>query len=148
MDGRSGFNIIHIACCKHVDKQPPWNRLCSCRDMHYHFTEHGDYLRAVIGDGADAEEFASFYRELQTRCATSGFSRALVVVLPESDVPGPERLSMFSGAGFMEGFRLALVCATWTLYQACNKAERAAKEAAVNVRAFLQEMEAVRWLTS
>ena len=47
----------------------------------------------------------------------------------------------------MAGFRLALVCATWTLYQACNKAERAATKAGVNVRAFLQEMEAVRWLT-
>jgi hypothetical protein len=34
-----------------------------------------------------------------------------------------------------------------TLYQACNKAERAATKAGVNVRAFLQEMEAVRWLT-
>ena len=115
--------------------------------MHYYFTEHGDYLRAVIGDSADADEFASFYRELQTRCASGGLDRALVVVLPESAVPGPERLSLFGSAGFIGGFRLALVCATWTLYQACNKAERTAKEAAINVRAFLQEMEAVRWLT-
>ena len=45
------------------------------------------------------------------------------------------------------GYDGALVCATWTLYQACNKAERAATKAGVNVRAFLQEMEAVRWLT-
>jgi hypothetical protein len=116
--------------------------------MHYYFTEHGGYLRAVIGDGADAEEFASFYRELGTRCASGGFRRALVVVIPESQVPGPERLGSFSGAGFLEGFKLALVCATWTLYQACNTAERTAKEAAFQVRAFLQEMEAVAWLTA
>jgi hypothetical protein len=116
--------------------------------MHYYFTEHVDYIRAVIGDGADAEEFANFYRELQRRCTTGGFTRALVVVLPESAVPGPERLSLFGGAGFIGEFRLALVCATWTLYQACNNAERTAKEAAITVRAFLQEMEAVAWLTA
>ena len=45
------------------------------------------------------------------------------------------------------GYDGALVRATWTLYQGCNKAERAATKAGVNVRAFLQEMEAVRWLT-
>ena len=116
--------------------------------MHYYFTEHGGYVRAVIGDGTDAEEFASFYRELGTRCASGGYSRALVVVIPESQVPGPERLGSFGGAGFLEGFKLALVCATWTLYQACNSAERTAKEAAFQVRAFLQEMEAVAWLTA
>jgi hypothetical protein len=116
--------------------------------MNYYFTEHGEYMRAVIGGAADAEEFASFYRQLQTRCASGGFRRALVVVIPENQAPGPERLGSFGGAGFIEGFKLALVCATWTLYQACNKAEWAAKEAAINVRAFLQEMEAVAWLNA
>jgi hypothetical protein len=117
--------------------------------MHYYFTEHtGGYMRAVIGDSADAEEFASFYRELRTRCASGGFRRALVVVIPENQVPGPERLGSYDRAGFIEGFKLALVCATWALYQSCNKAEQTAKEAAINVRAFLQEMEAVAWLTA
>ena len=115
--------------------------------MHYQISEHSDYVRAVIGDGADADEFARFYRELQALCAVRGFDRAMVVVQPEGTVPGPERLALFRGAGFVDGFRLALVCATWTLYQACNKAERAAAKAAVTARAFLQEMEAVRWLT-
>ena len=114
--------------------------------MRYQITEHGDYLRAVIGADAATDEFVEFYRELQQRCATRGLDRALVVVLPEAAVPGPERLGLFDGVGFIEGFRLALVCATWTLYQACNKAERAATQAAVQVRAFVQEMEAVRWL--
>ena len=116
--------------------------------MHYQITEHGDYLRAVIGDAAGPDDFAKVYRELQERCRSSKVDRALVVVLPEGDVPGPDRLSTFQGAGFMDGFKLALVCATWALYQACNKAERAASQAAIDVRAFLQEMEAVRWLTS
>lgn len=117
--------------------------------MNYYFTEHtGGYMRAVIGDAADAEEFARFYRELRTRCASGGFRRALVVVIPENQAPGPERLSSYRGAGFIEGFKLALVCATWTLYQSCHKAEHTAKEAAINVRAFLQEMEAVAWLTA
>jgi hypothetical protein len=89
-----------------------------------------------------------FYKELQTRCTTRGFDRALVVVMPESDSPSPERLRMFEGAGFIKGFKLALVCASWTLYQACNKAEMAANRAAIHVRAFLQEMEAVSWLTA
>jgi hypothetical protein len=115
--------------------------------MRYQITEHGDYVRAVISDAAQVEDFAAFYKELQARCAERGVDRAMVVVLPESAVPGPERLGMFDGAGFIEGFKLALVCATWTLYQACNKAEQAATKAAVHVRAFLQEMEAVRWLT-
>ena len=116
--------------------------------MHYQITEHRDYLRAVIGDAAGMDEFVSLYKELQSRCRSRGFDRALVVVIPEVEFPGPERLSLFNQAGFIDGFKLALVCATWTLYQACNKAERAASKAAVNVRAFLQEMEAVSWLTA
>ena len=114
--------------------------------MHYAITAHKDYLRAVIADDASTDEFAALYRELRTRCADAGCNRALVVVRPEGSVLGPERLASFCAAGFITGFRLALVCETWTLYQACNKAERAATKADVNVRAFLQEMEAVRWL--
>ena len=114
--------------------------------MPYKITEHKEYLRAVIGDEASTEEFAALYRELKTRCAANAYDRALVVVRPEGAVLGPERLATFCSAGFIAGFRLALVCETWTLYQACNKAERAASKADVNVRAFLQEMEAVRWL--
>ena len=115
--------------------------------MRYQITEHGDYIRAVIGEAAAIEDFASFYKELQTLCTVRGFDRALVVVLPEYAVPSPERLSAFSSAGFMAGFKLALVCAAWTLYQACAKAERAASQAGVQVRAFFQETEGVRWLT-
>jgi hypothetical protein len=121
---------------------------CSCQGVHYEITQHGNYLRGVIGDAADMQEFASFYRELQSRCMTLGIGRALVVVRPEQDMPGPDRLLMFERAGFVDGFKLALVCATWTLYQACNKAEMAANRAAVQVRAFVQEMEAVSWLTA
>jgi hypothetical protein len=116
--------------------------------MHYELTQHGTYLRGVIGDGANTEDFASFYREVQKRCAALGLDRALVVVRPEDEIPGPERLGSFKRADFAEGFKLALVCATWTLYQACNKAETVANRATVNVRAFLQEMEAVSWLTA
>jgi len=116
--------------------------------MHYEITPHGKYLRAVIGDAANTEDFASFYDEVQRRCAALGLDRALVVVRPEDQVPGPERLANFKGVAFVKGFKLALVCATWTLYQACNKAETAASRATVHVRAFLQEMEAVSWLTA
>ena len=55
--------------------------------MRYQITEHADYVRAVIGDGADASEFARFYSELQSLCALRGFDRALVVVRPEGAVP-------------------------------------------------------------
>ena len=116
--------------------------------MRYQITEHGDYLRAVIGDAAGPEDFAAFYKELQTLCKVRGFDRALVVVLPEYAVPSPERMGTFAHAGFIDGFKLALVCAAWTLYQACAKAERAASKADVQVRAFFQETEGVRWLTS
>ena len=116
--------------------------------MRYTFTEHPDYVRGVIGDDASLEEFATFYRELQTRCAAQGVYRALVVVNPEHSVPSPDRLATFSGAGMKGGFRLALVCAGWTLYQACAKAERAAARAGVQVRAFFQETEGLRWLMS
>ena len=113
--------------------------------MRYQISDHDHYLRAVISEDASTDEFAALYRELQTRSTTRGYDRALVVQ-PEGAVPDPHRSVNFNDAGFIDGFRLALVCATWTLYQACNKAERAAAKAAVNVRAFLQEMEAVRWL--
>ena len=116
--------------------------------MRYQITEHGEYVRAVIGDAASTEEFADFYRELQTLCTVRGFDRALVVVLPEYAVPSPDRLGVFHTAGFIDGFKLALVCAAWTLYQACAKAERAASRAGVQVRAFFQEAEGVRWLTA
>jgi len=116
--------------------------------MHYEIVQQGTYVRAVVGDSASTEEYASFYAEVQKRCATLGLVRALVVVRPEDEMPGPERLTTYQRAGFAEGFKLALVCATWTLYQACNKAEMAATRATFNVRAFLQEMEAVSWLTA
>ena len=115
--------------------------------MRYQITEQQDYIRAVIADSAGIDDFVALYKELQLRSTTRGFNRALVVVLPESGVAAPERLRTFENAGFIEGFKLALVCATWTLYQACSKAERAATRAGVQVRAFLQEMEGVRWLT-
>ena len=114
--------------------------------MHYDITEQGNYLRAVIGDTAGLEDFVRFYREVQARCAMRGLDRALVIVKPEREMPGPDRLGTFDRAGFIEGFKLALVCATWTLYQSCNKAEMAAARATIHVRAFLQEMEAVSWL--
>ena len=114
--------------------------------MHYDITEQGNYLRAVIGDTAGLEDFVRFYREVQARCAMRGLDRALVIVKPEREMPGPDRLGTFDRAGFIEGFKLALVCATWTLYQSCNKAEMAANRATIHVRAFLQEMEAVSWL--
>ena len=115
---------------------------------HHQITEHDEYLRGVIGDKASVDEFAAFYQELKRRCADRGCDRALVVVMPEDAVPGKDRLDSYKRAGFMDGFKLALVCAAWTLYQACNEAERAAAMAHVKVRAFFHEMEAVRWLTS
>jgi len=114
--------------------------------MRYEISEQGDYLRAVISAAAGHEDFARFYREVQARCAVRGIDRALVVVKPEREVPGPDRLGTFERAGFIDGFRLALVCASWTLYQTCNKAEMAAKRATIHVRAFVQEMEALSWL--
>lgn len=115
--------------------------------MPYQITEHQTYLRAVISDSAPLEEFVAFYRELRALSTDRGFDRALVVVTPNGETPAHERLAMFGQAGFIEGFKLALICATWTLYQACNKAERAASQAGIHVRAFLQEMEGVNWLT-
>jgi len=35
-----------------------------------------------------------------------------VIIHPESEAPGPDPLMLFQRAGFMEGFKLALVCAT------------------------------------
>jgi hypothetical protein len=115
--------------------------------MPYQLSKHQNYLRAVIGNGATAEDFATLYRELQKRSVELGFDRALVVVVPESEPPGHEHLGKFDGAGFVDGFRLALICATWTLYQSCSKAERAASRAGFHVRTFLQEMEGVNWLS-
>jgi hypothetical protein len=79
--------------------------------MRHEITEHGDYLRGVIGDAASVEDFAAFYRELQERCTARGCDRALVVVVPESEVPNAERLYTYKRAGFISGFKLALVCA-------------------------------------
>lgn len=122
--------------------------VADCRDMPYQLTEHPSYLRGVISNTATSEEFAAFYRELQTRCVQLGLERALVIVVPEGEVPGHEHLGKFHGAGFVGGFRLALICTTWALYQSCSKAERAAKQADFQVRTFLQEMEGVNWLSS
>ena len=115
--------------------------------MAHQISDHGDYLRGVIGDQASVNDFVAFYQELQRRCTERGCDRALVIVVPETAMPGPDRLDTYKHAGFIDGFRLALVCAAWTLYQACNEAERAAQAASIKVRAFFHEMEAVRWLT-
>jgi hypothetical protein len=112
----------------------------------YQITEHGNYLRGVIGDESSIDDFMAFYKELQHRCRQCGCDRALVVVVPANATPGADRLHTYVGAGFMEGFKLALVCGAWTLYQACNKAENAAARASITVRAFFHEMEAMRWL--
>jgi len=115
--------------------------------MPYQISEHPSYLRGVISNSATPDEFAAFYRELQLRCAELRLERALVIVVPQGETPGHEHLGKFDGAGFVGGFRLALVCATWTLYQSCSKAERAARRADFQVRTFLQEMEGVNWLS-
>jgi hypothetical protein len=118
--------------------------------MRYDITEHGDYIKAVIGRGASLEDYVQFYQALKLRCAERGFDRALVVVLdwmPESDHVLFGGLCSIDRAGFLEGFKLALVCATWTLYEACSEAQRAAMRAGLQVRAFFEEMEGVRWLT-
>lgn len=115
--------------------------------VHHEITDQGDYMRGVIGDAASADDFTVFYQELQRRCTARGCDRALVVVVPEDAVPGAERLKGYKRAGFIDGFKLALVCAAWTLYQACSEAERTAERASIKVRAFFHEMEAVRWLT-
>lgn len=117
--------------------------------MPYEFTEHGDYIRAVIRDDASLEDFVALFREMKTLCATRGVERGMVVVSHGAgSIPTFEHLSSYAGAGFMEGFKLALVCAGWALYRACQKAERAAAKAGVQVRAFFQEAEGSRWLTS
>jgi hypothetical protein len=115
--------------------------------MAHQITDRGDYLRGVIGDAASVDDFTAFYQELKRRCVERGCDRALVVVVPEDAVPGMDRLNTYRRAGFIAGFKLALVCAAWTLYQACNDAERAAQVASVKVRAFFHELEAERWLT-
>jgi hypothetical protein len=117
--------------------------------MSYEFTEHGDYIRAVIADDASQDDFVQLFREMKARSATRGVARGMVVVKNGAGtVPTFEHLSSYLEAGFMGGFKLALVCATWALYQACQKAERAAAKAGVQVRAFFQETEGGRWLTS
>jgi hypothetical protein len=114
--------------------------------MPYAITEHGDYVRGVIGDKSTPDDFIDFYKELQGRCKACGCDRALVIVTPAEAALGPNELHTYKQAGFLDGFRLALVCAAWTLYQACNEAERAAEKAKINVRAFFRETEAMRWL--
>ena len=115
--------------------------------MPYEFTPHEDYIRAVISDGASQEDFVALFREMKALCATRGVDRAMVVVSHgASAVPTFEQLSSYAGAGFMNGFKLALVCAGWALYRACQKAERAAEKAGMQVRAFFQETEGSRWL--
>ena len=116
--------------------------------MPYEITPQDDYIRAVIGDDASQEDFVALFREMKALCATRGVGRAMVVVSPHAGiVPTFEHLSSYAGAGFMNGFKLALVCAGWALYRACQKAERAAQKAGVHVRAFFQEAEGSRWLS-
>jgi hypothetical protein len=116
--------------------------------MPYEFTPHDEYVRAVIADDASQEEFVALFREMKALCATRGVDRGMVVVSHGAgSVPTFEHLSSYAGAGFMEGFKLALVCAGWALYRACQKAERAAEKAGVRTRAFFQEAEGSRWLS-
>jgi hypothetical protein len=117
--------------------------------MPYEFTEHGDYIRAVIRDDASQDDFVALFREMKMLCAARGVDRGMVVVSHGAgSIPTFEHLSSYAGAGFMGGFKLAVVCAGWALYRACQKAERAAEKAGVQVRAFFQEAEGNRWLTS
>lgn len=115
--------------------------------MTYSFTEHTDYIRAVIRDDATQDDFVALFREMKALSATRGVDRGMVVVSPNRGaVPTFEHLSSYAGAGFLGGFKLALVCGGWALYRACQKAERAADKAGVQTRAFFQEAEGSRWL--
>jgi hypothetical protein len=119
-----------------------------CREMPYQFTEHSEYIRAVIPDDASMEEFVGLFREMKTLSATRGVGRGMVVVRHNAGaVPTFEHLSSYAGAGFMDGFKLALVCGGWALYRGCQKAERAAEKAGVHARAFFQEAEGSHWLS-
>jgi hypothetical protein len=116
--------------------------------MPYTFTDHTDYIRAVIGDDASQDDFIALFREMKVLCATRGVDRGMVVVSHGAgSIPTFEHLSSYAGAEFIQGFKLALVCAGWTLYRACQKAERAGEKAGVHARAFFQEAEGSRWLT-
>jgi len=47
------------------------------------------FLGSYYGTVIRTEDFADFYKQLQTRCTIRGFNRALVVVLPKAPSPGP-----------------------------------------------------------
>ena len=116
--------------------------------MPYQFTEHSEYIRAVIPDNASLEDFVGLFREMKALSTTRGVDRGMVVVAHNAgQVPTFEHLSSYAGAGFMQGYKLALVCGGWALYRGCQKAERAAEKAGVKTRAFFQEAEGSRWLT-
>lgn len=121
--------------------------LLRVREMPYAFTDHSEYVRAVIPADATQDDFVALFREMKAISAKRGVDRGMVVVSPDSgSVPTFEHLSSYASVGFIGGYKLALVCGGWTLYRACQKAERAADKAGVQTRAFFQEAEGTSWL--
>jgi hypothetical protein len=117
--------------------------------MPYDITTHQEYLRGVLGRERHADEYLVFFKELQRKCAQQGFARALVVVLhwiPELPATVSDALYPFYRVDAVSAFKLALVCRTWALYEACANAQLAATRPDVHARAFFSEAEALGWL--
>jgi hypothetical protein len=109
------------------------------------------YLRATVGPGL-ADEVQACYRTLATECLVRHCSRVLVIGLATIDpfyhLAGRDALRSLALAGVPADFRLALVAKSATLIAVYDAAVVEAGRLGLDVRRFMTEEEAERWLRS
>jgi hypothetical protein len=109
------------------------------------------YLRATVGPGL-ADEVQECYRTLANVCLVRQCSRVLVIGLATLDpfyhLAGRDALRSLALAGVAADFRLALVAKSATLIAVYDAAVVEAGRLGLEVRRFITEEEAERWLQS
>jgi len=108
-------------------------------------------MRATVGPGL-ADEVQECYRTLANECVVRQCSRVLIIGLATLDpfyhLAGRDALRSLALAGVPDNFRLALVAQSASLIAVYDAAVVEAGRLGLEVRRFITEEEAERWLRS
>lgn len=113
-------------------------------------SRRGEYIRADVGPGRPSE-ILECYRSLVTLALEQKFKLALVVGAAYDDaahhLAARDAVIAFHEIGVPAGFKLALVPLTYPTLNGYRQAEIEAQKRGIRAKVFMEEMEAIRWLT-
>src|SRR5882672_7740831 len=111
----------------------------------------GEHLRVAVGP-ALPDEVQECYRAFANECVTGGCNRVLIIGNAKIDAFSHlalrDVLRAMALAGVPAGFRVAVIAATANLIAVYDTAVVEAGKLGIDVRRFMTEEEATRWLES